>query len=478
MAGKNDGWESIGPAEDDEWESVIEPESTGKLESGLRGLAQGASLGFADELTGALESTAGSLGLVPDKTYEQSRDESRANYLKAQTDNPVTYGAGQIGGGLATMAIPGLNVAKGASLARTAGTAALQGALSGLGSSESEDVLGMGKDALVSGVGGGILGGAAYGAGKLAEKALPAAGKMFSRNAEKLAEKATGATGAQAEKFAEGSGRELLDRGIVRFGRTPEDVFQQATKQSQEAGEQISRALRELDASGATASVDNVVASIEKKILELAEVPGNERLISQLRNEASNLVERGQSTLPLSIAERAKRAYQGQTNYNSPKFEQEASSHLASAFKNEVEEKALAQNPELGKLFKESKDTYGLLEPIKNASERRANQLNQSPFGGFGDLAAGGLGSVGGGPAAVAAVAARRFAAPRAASAMAVSFDKLGDLLQTAPERFGKYGRVLQNAAARGGTSLGAAHYVLQNSDPEYRKMLQDLQGE
>ena len=41
--------------------------SIGKLESGLRGLAQGVSMGFADEITGALESA------FTDKTYKQSR---------------------------------------------------------------------------------------------------------------------------------------------------------------------------------------------------------------------------------------------------------------------------------------------------------------------------------------------------------------------------------------------------------------------
>jgi len=43
-------------------------------ESALRGAAQGLSLGFADEITGGVES------LLSDKTYDQARNESRENY--------------------------------------------------------------------------------------------------------------------------------------------------------------------------------------------------------------------------------------------------------------------------------------------------------------------------------------------------------------------------------------------------------------
>ena len=59
-----------------------------QLESGLRGAAQGASLGFSDEITGAIES------LLSEKSYEQARDESRRNYKQAQEQNPISFGTG------------------------------------------------------------------------------------------------------------------------------------------------------------------------------------------------------------------------------------------------------------------------------------------------------------------------------------------------------------------------------------------------
>lgn len=454
-----------------------------QLESGIRGLAQGASLGFADEITGGLESAAGSLGFVPDKTYEEARDESRANYLKSQQANPLTYGAGQLGGGIATLAVPGLNVAKGASLARTLGTAAAQGALTGLGDSEATDALDMAKDAgkgLLVGAGAGALGaGLSAGAGALSQKYGTKAADALRNKAEELAVKATGATGVQSAKFADDAGRQLLDRRLVQFGDTPKKVAERTGAALEEAGESIGRSLKDLEAKGVTASVDDVVAAIQTKISDLKRFPGNDRLINQLQNEADSLMARGQSELPIAAAEQAKRNFQRQVNYNSPNFEKDSSATVASAFKDEVEKRATAASPEIGQKFIEDKKLFGLLSPINEAAEKRARTLNQSPAGGLLDMAATAAGGAVGGPgAAMLAAPARSFASKRFSSSAAVGMDKLSDLVRTAPQAFGKYGKVLQNAASRGGTSLGAAHFVLQNSDPEYRKMLQELQDQ
>ena len=115
------------------------------LESGARGLAQGASFGFADEITGGLEAlydvatTDKELSDLGD-LYEQRRDESRANYKKSEEDNPLTYGAGQIGGAVGTAFVPGLG---GASL----GKLAAQGAGHASGASEADNVGDLARDA-------------------------------------------------------------------------------------------------------------------------------------------------------------------------------------------------------------------------------------------------------------------------------------------------------------------------------------------
>lgn len=88
------------------------------LESYIRGLAQDVSMGTSDEIAGRLESAAGSLGLVPDKTYEQSVKESRDAYKQAEQDNPKSYMAGEMTGTVGSMLIPGGIAKVGANAAR------------------------------------------------------------------------------------------------------------------------------------------------------------------------------------------------------------------------------------------------------------------------------------------------------------------------------------------------------------------------
>ena len=94
----------------------------GAGESFVRGAAQGASLGFADEITGALRSAFST------KSYQQARDESRAAYKAAEEANPMAYFAGNVTGGLASIFVPGGGIAKAATVGgRNAAGAAMGG---------------------------------------------------------------------------------------------------------------------------------------------------------------------------------------------------------------------------------------------------------------------------------------------------------------------------------------------------------------
>jgi len=145
--------------------------TTSKLESFGRGAVQGATFGFGDEIAGALESAAGSLGIVPDKTYRQARDESRANFGAAEEANPLTSMAGNIAGGVATAAIPTGGVLSMASTAGKTGLAgskiaqagylgAKLGGLTGLGNSTADSLGGMAHDTITGAETGGALGAA------------------------------------------------------------------------------------------------------------------------------------------------------------------------------------------------------------------------------------------------------------------------------------------------------------------------------
>lgn len=164
---------------DAELERIANP--PGKLESFARGAAQGASLGFADEISGALESA------LTNKTYEQARDESRANFKAAKDANPWTSTAGELAGGVGTALIPGLGAANAAKTLRGAATlGAGLGAATGLGQSEAKDAQGLAVDTL-SGAGlGAGFGAAGFGAAKGAEKAANWFGQKLSPALERM----------------------------------------------------------------------------------------------------------------------------------------------------------------------------------------------------------------------------------------------------------------------------------------------------
>lgn len=192
-------------AGDESWRKYLDPEP-GYLEAGLRGLKQGATFGFGDELTGLAESA------LTRKTYKQARDEARANDQAAEEAHPVVYGAGELGGGLATALVPGGAAARGA-LAGVKG-AALAGAAYGAGSSEADltegDVGGLARDTAV-GAGAGVV---AHGAVKVAGKAVKAVAPKARAALEKYARSETedllgGAAKSAAGRAALGAGAGL-----------------------------------------------------------------------------------------------------------------------------------------------------------------------------------------------------------------------------------------------------------------------------
>ncbi len=136
-----------------------------------RGALQGATFGLADEISGVLES------LFSDKTYVQARDESRSKFKAAETSHPWLTAAGNVAGSIPQMLVPGLNVAKGASLGKAALNLGAQGALAGLGGSDASlvgpnaNAAGVAGDTALGGILGAGIGAAAHGAGKLLSSA-------------------------------------------------------------------------------------------------------------------------------------------------------------------------------------------------------------------------------------------------------------------------------------------------------------------
>jgi len=165
----------------------------GYLESAGRGAVQGGTLGFADEIYGAGAAGVDALKKmsVSDlvKDYISNRDKYRSEDAAARSQNPKSYIAGDLAGNVGSLFIPGLGIAKGAGLAKTALGAAKVGGISAFGGSnkglseDGIDALGAAKDT-AQGV---ALGGALGAAGHLAAPYIAPVAKKLGKGVKRVA---------------------------------------------------------------------------------------------------------------------------------------------------------------------------------------------------------------------------------------------------------------------------------------------------
>jgi hypothetical protein len=157
---------------------VTTDEGPSVVESGVRGAAQTASLGFADEITAGVLAVKAKASGDPrpfEEIYRSERDDSRKKYQAAQEANPNAYMAGEGAGIVGSMLVPGLGEL---GAAKTLGGAvvggAALGAAQGLGSSEADLTKGdFGGAAIDTGLGalvGGAAGAVGHGVGKVVDR--------------------------------------------------------------------------------------------------------------------------------------------------------------------------------------------------------------------------------------------------------------------------------------------------------------------
>lgn len=443
------------------------------IESGLRGAAQGATMGFADEISGLAESA------LTDKTYEQARDESRANFEASQTANPIAYGTGNVAGSAATLAIPGLNAAKGASLAMTAGKAALQGGLAGIGGSEATG-LGLVGDATKGAVIGGALGGVGGVVANKLSQARGTAADALTDFAETRAVKSLGPILKQQEKLdgmglTNELGRELLDSGVVKAGRSVDNMINPLEEQLAQRGQAIGWARDKATNLGANVNMADDAANAAIA----ANAPG------QLADEvvrsgtfADNLGAVANDNIPVNDVQNLVGRVNESINFNKVPGTQNAKEagniDLRKYLVSKMDESMASRLPE-GDManYQQNKRLFsGLAQGEDILDKASARQAKNATFG-LRDtaMAASQLARPDGNGLTAAAMAiGSKIVRERGNSTVAVGADKLAQVLKSNPEKFGEYAQVLSQAAARGGNSLAATHYLLQQSNPNYRE--------
>lgn len=365
--------ESSEPAKSGSWKdraTAVEPDIS-ELDSAGRGLAQGASFGFADELAGGAEALwdkaiKGDQRALTD-LYKQHRDESRANFDAAEKANPKSFMAGQVGGAIGTALVPGLGEANLAKLGA-------MGAAQGLGASKADltegDIAGAARD---TAIGGGI--GLATGlAGKGIQKLLPSA-----------------------------------EQAVGSIINTAEDISNPLSSLPGRSYETLPGKV--LGASEGTASRLNAIGSIPET--------------------AGQAVRKGTEAL--------------------------ASGDLASVLGN------------AGKAATSKADV--LASAVKGAGPRTAEQVMKPLGQKLTDTAIGAavLPKMIAGPAIGAKVAGAGLQAVNSAVKNAANSLSVESISSLAP-KLGKFGNALMSAAQRGQQSLSATHFVLQQTNPEYRE--------
>ena len=252
-----------------QWEEVPEmaapaAKAPSVLEAFLRGGAQGATAGFSDELVGGVES------LFTNKTYQQARDESRAANAAAKAANPYAFGAGEVGGTLATALVPGGAVARGAGFAAKVGVAAAQGAVSGLGYSEGQDAATIAKDTLAGGAmgaaGGAVFGAVGKGLAKLVAKSPERASKrivqeIVSSASPKARDKLVGEGGKNAERIGK---LVLEDADMLRAYRDPVKLQGVVKTKLSELGSKLDPIYDSVDLHSTGVDAADVWSTVEK----------------------------------------------------------------------------------------------------------------------------------------------------------------------------------------------------------------------
>lgn len=195
-----------------------------------RGAAQGATFGFADEITGGLEALKDVA--LTDKTmddlgglYEQHRDESRADYEASEEASPVANLIGNIGGGFmvpglgaGNVALKGIKAVKAApSLGKALLTGGFEGGITGMASgalSAAGNSEGSGMDLLNDTLAGGLVGG---GIGGIAGGAGVGVSRAFKKGKDLLSDTTDWATkeGKLSGHIKEGFRKGVDDENII-----------------------------------------------------------------------------------------------------------------------------------------------------------------------------------------------------------------------------------------------------------------------
>ena len=191
--------------------------------------------------------------------------------------------------------------------------------------------------------------------------------------------------------------------------------------------------------------------------------------------------------IPWEEARQLKTTIQGMANWDTQMsnaanaIKKQIASKMRSTFMNQLESAAGARGRGPGfDQFKGNVKRYGTAENMQDALQNRISSEEGNAAIGLRDMiaGAGALAKTGDPVTAAATAGAFKVARRYGNQITAVGASKLAQRIQTNPEVYGKWGKVLLDASKRGGQSLAATDFVLQQKDPEYRALKDKLDAE
>lgn len=498
----------------DETEAVADS-GIGGAESASKGLFDSLSLGFDDEIAGGLEATGRAFGVkglgAPNfsdtefaspegfsnfsENYTQARDARRILKNRSEEANPEMFLGGQVVGGVALPGGAARSIGKGVA------TAAAQGATYGAGS--SDELLTAPRDAVIGG-GVGLLGGAAaHGAGKALKSTFTPervgkAASFFSGVDEEAAmrqlQRPRQTKIAEGDDFIYNTGnkamKEIESRG-QRLGSKVADardslISKKGSKLPMSVAAKVEDTVGDIErflarnapsSQGHSAITPNQAEELTQlaefvrfgkveDLVKLREVlDQKEKLATKYGKDVVSVFDR-QLMRTRGMIDSALDSYDQTFNKANTNFSQYMDKKGVLGLNSESRAESI-----VGNLFGQNKTGKqraaedllkpGTFESIKDISANKAFDAAKKP-GGDNYFRRNALG--------VLTLGVSEF--------LTNSQNWKGGLrgLGSMGEKLGKYGKVLESAAQRGGNSLAVTHHLLQSQDPEYQKMINDLE--
>lgn len=293
---------------------VYEEPKISEVESFGRGVAQGSSLGFADEISGGVEALWAKAKGNPEefgKLYKKYRDESRENFKTASKVNPGSFTSGEFAGGVGTAFVPGLGIAKGAKIADVAIKSGQIGAAMGIGYSEGETVDDVLRDGGESAVLGMATGAALNKAAPFVAKGAKRAGEKLSELAERFAARAMGAERGTIKKLGDKKvqevGRYALDNKILSPLANTDDKIERNLAEKIKAGNKMDQVYSAIDDAGVSEfNPLDVASKVDDELGGFYRSPINKGEARQLENTLESILIRGEGNIPLKEAQALK----------------------------------------------------------------------------------------------------------------------------------------------------------------------------